>query len=60
VLNKIGVLVIPRSFALGAAHTAFDAQGRLDANAEKMVREVGAALVDVTAGLLQRSHTAAA
>lgn len=61
VLNKMGVLVIPTSFALGAAHKAFDAQGRLaDANAEKMVREVGAALVDVTTGLLQRSHTVAA
>jgi chromate reductase len=60
-LNKIGVLVIPRSFALGAAHKAFDAQGHLaDANAEKMAREVGAALVDVTAGLLKRPHAAAA
>jgi hypothetical protein len=55
------VLVIPSSFALGTAHKAFDAQGRLaDANAKKMVRDVGAALVDVTAGLLQRSHAAAA
>jgi NAD(P)H-dependent FMN reductase len=58
-LNKIGVMVIPRSFALGAAHKAFDALGVLvDSNAEKMVRDVGAALVGVTAGLVQRSLAA--
>jgi chromate reductase, NAD(P)H dehydrogenase (quinone) len=45
VLTKLGVHVIPDSFALGAAHQAFDADGRLkDANAEKAVRGVGAAL----------------
>jgi NAD(P)H-dependent FMN reductase len=58
-LNKIGVMVIPRSFALGAAHKAFDALGILvDSNAEKMVRDVGGALVDVTAGLVQKSLAA--
>jgi hypothetical protein len=31
VLSKIGVLVIPDSFALGAAHQAFDAEGGLKA-----------------------------
>jgi chromate reductase len=45
-LSKLGVLVVPNSFALSGAHQAFDEQGRLkDANAEKAVREVGAALV---------------
>jgi chromate reductase, NAD(P)H dehydrogenase (quinone) len=58
-LNKIGVMVIPRSFALGAAHKAFDALGILvDSNAEKMVRDVGAALVGVTASLVQKSLAA--
>jgi chromate reductase len=47
-LSKLGVLVIPNSFALSAAHHAFDEQGRLkDANAEKMVHEVGAALAQL-------------
>ena len=58
-LNKIGVMVIPKSFALGAAHKAIDAQGHLaDASVEKMVREVGAALVDVAAGLVKQPHAA--
>jgi chromate reductase, NAD(P)H dehydrogenase (quinone) len=48
VLAKLGVHVIPDSFALGAAHQAFDAQRRLrDVNVEKAVRNVGAALVGV-------------
>jgi NAD(P)H-dependent FMN reductase len=35
VLNKLGVHVIPESFALGAAHQCFDAEGGLkDANVE--------------------------
>jgi chromate reductase, NAD(P)H dehydrogenase (quinone) len=60
VLNKIGVLVIPKSFALGAAHKAFDEQGRLtDAGADKSARDVGKSLVDVAAGLLKRSDSAA-
>jgi chromate reductase, NAD(P)H dehydrogenase (quinone) len=50
VLGKLGVLVIPDSFALGAAHQAFDAQGRLrDASVEKAVRGVGAALAATAA-----------
>jgi chromate reductase, NAD(P)H dehydrogenase (quinone) len=45
VLTKLGVHVIPDSFALGAAHQAFDAEGCLkDANVEKAVRGVGTAL----------------
>jgi len=48
VLNKLGVHVIPESFALGAAHQCFDAEGGLkDANAEKAVRAVGAALAEM-------------
>jgi chromate reductase, NAD(P)H dehydrogenase (quinone) len=50
-LSKLGVLVIPNSFALSAAHNAFDDSGRLkDANVEKMIHAVGAALFDVAAG----------
>jgi hypothetical protein len=45
-LNKLGLLVIPNSFALGLAHQAFDEQTRLkDGNADQNVRGVGAALV---------------
>jgi len=45
VLTKLGVHVIPDSFALGAAHQAFGAEGGLrDANAETAVRGIGAAL----------------
>jgi hypothetical protein len=44
-LNKLGLLVIPNSFALGLAHQAFDEQRRLkDGNAEQNVRRIGAAL----------------
>ena len=45
-LIKLGLLVIPNSFALGLAHQAFDEQRRLkDDNADQNVRGVGAALV---------------
>jgi hypothetical protein len=45
VLTKLGVHMIPDSFALGAAHQAFGAEGGLrDANAETAVRGIGAAL----------------
>lgn len=52
VLSKMGVLVIPESFALGAAHQAFDAEGGLkDANVEKAVRGIGAALTATVANI---------
>jgi chromate reductase len=45
VLSKLGVHVIPESFALGAAHQFFDADGGpKDANVERAVRGVGAEL----------------
>jgi chromate reductase, NAD(P)H dehydrogenase (quinone) len=45
VLTKLGVHVIPESFALGAAHQAFGAEdGLRDANAEMAIRGIGAAL----------------
>jgi len=45
VLDKLGVLVIPESFALSAAHQAFDDEGTLkDSNVERTVSGVGAAL----------------
>lgn len=45
-LNKLGLLVIPSSFALGLAHQAFDEPRRLkDGNVDQNVRGVGAALV---------------
>ena len=45
-MNKLGLLVIPNSFALGLAHQAFDEPRRLmDGNADQNVRGVGAALV---------------
>jgi chromate reductase, NAD(P)H dehydrogenase (quinone) len=48
VLNKLGSHVIPESFALGAAHQFFDAEGSLkDANVESAVRRVGAALAEM-------------
>jgi chromate reductase, NAD(P)H dehydrogenase (quinone) len=48
VLNKLGVHVIPESFALGAAHQFFDAEGGLkDANVESAVRSVGTALAEM-------------
>jgi chromate reductase len=53
-LNKLGLLVIPNSFALGMAHEAFDEQERLkDGNADQNVRAVGAALATI-AGRLNR------
>jgi chromate reductase len=52
VLDKLGVLVIPNAFALGAAHEAFDAAGRLrDAAAHTQVLAVGTALAEVVAKL---------
>jgi chromate reductase len=62
VLNKLGVHVLPESFALGAAHQCFDAEGGLkDANAEKAVRAVGAALAEMISriGAGDRSSLAA-
>src|SRR3984893_6992567 len=48
VLNKLGVDVIPESFALGAAHQSFDAEGGLkDANVERAARGVGASLAEM-------------
>jgi chromate reductase len=48
VLGKLGVHVIPASFALGAAHQCFDAEGGLkDADVEKAVRGVGKALAEM-------------
>ena len=48
VLNKLGVHVVPESFALGAAHQCFDAGGDLkDADVERAVRGVGAALAEM-------------
>jgi chromate reductase, NAD(P)H dehydrogenase (quinone) len=48
VLNNLGVHVIPESFALGAAHQFFGAEGGLkDANVESAVRRVGAALAEM-------------
>lgn len=48
VLSKLGVHVIPESFALGAAHQAFGAESGLkDANVEGEVRGVGAALAEM-------------
>ena len=48
VLSKLSVHVIPKSFALGAADQFFDAEGDLkDANVERAVRGVGAALAEM-------------
>jgi chromate reductase, NAD(P)H dehydrogenase (quinone) len=58
----MGVHVIPESFALGAAHECFDADGGLkDANVERAVRGVGAALAEMLAriGASDRSSLAA-
>jgi chromate reductase len=45
-LHKLGVMVIPATFALGAAHAAFEFQGGLkDPKVDVAVRGVGAALV---------------
>jgi chromate reductase len=62
VLSKLGVHVIPESFALGAAHQLFDADGGLkDANVESAVRGVGAALAEMVTriGTCDRSSFAA-
>jgi NAD(P)H-dependent FMN reductase len=46
VLDKLGMLVIPQSFALGLAHQAFDELHQLkDTKVDADVRAVGAALV---------------
>ncbi|WP_337264709.1 MULTISPECIES: NADPH-dependent FMN reductase [unclassified Serratia (in: enterobacteria)] len=50
VLDKLGVLVIPNSFALGSAHQAFDDEGQLhDITAQRHVLAVGAALAQTVA-----------
>lgn len=62
VLSKLGAHVIPESFALGAAHQFFDAEGRLqDANVERAIRAVGAALAEMVTriGTRDRSSLAA-
>src|SRR6202171_5095414 len=61
-LSKFGVHVNPESFALGAAHQFFDAEGGLkDANVESAVRGVGAALAEMVTriGRCDRSSFAA-
>jgi hypothetical protein len=59
-LNKLGVLVVPNSFALGLAHQAFDEQRLLkDTNADKRVRGVGAALVRTASSLAPKPHHSA-
>jgi NAD(P)H-dependent FMN reductase len=55
-LNKLGLLVIPNSFALSMAHQAFDEQRCLkDGNADQNVRRVGAALVRTAISVMQAS-----
>jgi hypothetical protein len=45
VLEKLGMLVVPESFALSVAHEAFtENDGMKDANAEKLLLAVGGAL----------------
>jgi chromate reductase, NAD(P)H dehydrogenase (quinone) len=45
VLHKLGIHIVPASFALGSAHQAFEGEGGLkDSNADKAVRSVGIAL----------------
>lgn len=52
VLEKLGVLVIPDAFALGAAHEAFNSEGKLkDPNHERIVYGVGAALSRIASRL---------
>jgi NAD(P)H-dependent FMN reductase len=52
VLEKLGMLVIPEAFALGVAHQAFDAEGKLkDPNVERMISGVGTALYRTAARL---------
>jgi NAD(P)H-dependent FMN reductase len=53
-LNKLGVLVIPASFGLGAGQRACDDDGHLaDSTKEAAIRNCGATLVRIT-GLLMR------
>jgi len=55
VLEKLGAIVIPQGFSLGAAHLAFTETGHLaDEKAATEVRLVGARLVEVTQQLSQR------
>jgi chromate reductase, NAD(P)H dehydrogenase (quinone) len=55
-LNKLGLLVIPNSFALGLAYQAFDERGLLkDAHVDKGVRSVGAMLVATAISLAPKS-----
>lgn len=59
-LSKVGIMVIPSSFALSMAHKAFDEHGRLtDSNAEKLVRGVGKSLCELTANLARGLHLSA-
>jgi chromate reductase, NAD(P)H dehydrogenase (quinone) len=44
VLHKLGIHIVPASFALGSAHQAFEGGGLKDSNADKAVRSVGIAL----------------
>ncbi|KER67606.1 FMN reductase [Burkholderia cepacia] len=45
VLDKLGMVVVPQSFALGSAHEAFDGDDQLnDRQAARLVGEVGASL----------------
>ena len=55
VLEKLGALVIPQGFSLGAAHQAFTGEGKLaDGKADAEVRSVGAGLVRTTRQLAPR------
>ena len=55
VLEKLGAIVIPQGFSLGAAHLAFTKDGNLaDGKADAEVRSVGSALVGVTRQLSRR------
>jgi hypothetical protein len=55
VLDKLGVTVIPQSFALGAAHQAFDQEGLLlDNKVAELVSAVGASLVRAAAVFAMR------
>ncbi|WP_266180344.1 NADPH-dependent FMN reductase [Dyella humicola] len=54
ILQKLGVLVIPETFALGSAHQAFDTEGALtDPGVQKQVRAVGEALARTTKALIR-------
>lgn len=55
VLERLGLILIPQSFSLGLAASAFNEQGKLkDTNVEKLLRAVGESLV----GLTSKLHTA--